>query len=183
VVKLALAMLLASAAIAHAETDDDDRAILGYHLAAGMVPLDHQATSTVQMGLGVEHQITPRMRLFGEYEWIWMFRNQSDAAREEHGDGQRAQVGIRRRFAWKSWHELTFFADGELGGGFMLANDNMTGVHAVPHGFIGARFGYDFHASRERKALSSTLTCELMVRAIAVPDGIGMAAGIGVAWH
>jgi hypothetical protein len=177
VVKLALAILLATSAVAHADQDGDDRAMFGYHLGGGMLPLDHRSTGTVQMGISVEHDFARRWGVFGEYEWVWLSHDQ------EHGDGQRAQVGIRRRLAARDWYELRFFADAEAGGGFMLANDNMTGVHAMPDAFAGLRFGYDLRAHPQHKATSSSITCELLVRALAVPGGLGGAGGIGVAWQ
>jgi hypothetical protein len=177
VVKLALAILLAATAVAHADQDGDDRATFGYHLGAGALPIAHLQFGTVQMGLGVEHDIAPRWRVFGEYEWIWMFHD------KDHGDGQRAQVGIRHRLAAKRWYEMTFFADAEIGGGFMLANDNMMGVQAIPDAFAGARIGYDLRSNHVRKATSRSVTCELLVRVLAVPDGIGVAGGVGVAWQ
>jgi hypothetical protein len=182
-VKLALATLVALASTAHAEPAEQERAIFGYRLGAGMLPIDHQGTATIYLGLSAEHPIAPRWRVFGEYEWVWLFRTKTDAMPDERGDGQRAHVGVRRRMLATSSHELSWYLDGELGAGFMLANDNMTGVHALPDALAGVRLGWDLHAQTRSRSTSSMLVCELVVRALAVPEGAGMMGGIGVSWQ
>lgn len=161
----------------------DDRAIFGYRLDGGMLPIDHRATGTVSVGLSAEHPVAHRIRIFGEYEWIWLFRGPTDTMPEERGDGQHARVGVRARLADHPWHELDFFVDGELGGGFLLASDNMTGMHALPDAFAGVRAGYDFHANGARHVTSSMLACELLVRIVRMPDGTGAIGGIGISWQ
>ena len=174
-----LLVIAALAGVAHAE----DRAVFGYRIDGGMLPIDHRATATIAIGLSAEHTVARRVRIFGEYEWLWMFRSQTDTMPAERGDGQQARVGLRVRLASAAWHELDFFLDGELGAGFLLGSDNMTGLQALPDAFAGLRTGYDFHAPSVRQATSSTLACELLLRAVRVPDGTGVIGGLGFSWQ
>jgi hypothetical protein len=165
-----LLVIAALAGVAHA---DDDRAILGYRLGGGMLPIDHQSTAALSIGITAEHPIAHRLRIFGEYEWIWLYHRDSNDMSTDRGDGQRAQVGLRARLTDKQWHELDFFVDGDVGGGFLLASDNMTGLAALPDAFVGLHAGYEVRG----------LACEALVRFVRVPDGNGVMAGVGFSWR
>ena len=168
-------VLVALAATAHA---DDEASWFGFRIGFGTLPIDHQLTSTVSLGLGVEHPVSEHWRVFGDYEWLWLERAQMN----EHGDGQRIHVGLRRTLAdGHAWHVLRLFVDGELGGGFTLANDNISGVHELPDALAGLRLGYDMDA--EHRSEAKTLEMEVVVRGIAIPGGIGMMAGVGGLWR
>jgi len=169
-----LLVLLALSTSAYA---DDEASSFGFRIGFGVLPIDRQLTSTVSLGLGVEHPVFEHWRAFGDYEWLWLERAQMG----EHGDGQRIHVGLRRTLADKrAWHVLRFFLDSELGGGFTLANDNVSGVHALPDALAGLRLGYDLEA--EHRSEAKVFEAEVVVRAIAIPGGIGMMAGIGALW-
>jgi hypothetical protein len=159
----------------------DARNLFGFRFAFGLLPIDHLPTATYSVGLGVEHPVFGKWRVFGDYEWLWLERQHTDQMAGEHGDGQRVQVGVRRRLASKrAWDILRLYVDGELGGGFSLVNDNMTGMHALPDGLAGLRVGYDLAAHRTSDA--KLLEFEVVVRAIAIPGGIGMMGGVGALW-
>jgi hypothetical protein len=175
VVNKIVLVLLALCASAHA---DDDTNWFGFRIGIGALPIDRQLTSTISLGLGVEHPVFDHWRVFGDYEWLWLERAQMN----EHGDGQRIHVGLRRTIADKrAWHVLRLFVDGELGGGFTLANDNVSGVHALPDALTGVRLGYDMEGAQRSEA--KALEMEVVVRAIAIPGGIGMMAGLGGLWR
>lgn len=51
----------------------------------------------------------------------------------------------------------------------------------LPTGFVGMRAGWDIY-SRNDDSPSRTFELELMLRVLAVPDGVGVMTGIGMAW-
>jgi hypothetical protein len=177
--RLALALVLALAATAHADPESD-RAVLGFRFGIGVIPLDAKLTATMTLGLTAEHVVSPDWRLLGEYEWLWLAREKTMP--EERGDGQRAHIGARRRLAVKQVDEFGFYLDGDFGVGFMLANDNVSGMHAVPDVFAGLRGGYEEHA-RRRRSPSKLFDFELYARGLAMLEGAGMVAGMGMAWQ
>jgi hypothetical protein len=170
--------------------DDDSPAfnMLGVRFAIGALPIRHADTLTMSLGLGVEHPVFKKTRVFGEYEWMWLTARpdtrdmMSITPRpERHGSGHRAMLGLRRELVGKGRHSVRAFIDGELGAGLALTNDNVRGVEMLPTALIGLRAGYDMY-SRTDDSPSRTFEAEILVRAIAVPDGIGMLGGFGMAW-
>jgi len=162
--------------------------MLGFRASIGALPLDGMRTTSVSLGLGVEHPVFRSTRVFGEYEWLWLFAvseraMDTVAARpERHGNGHRASLGLRRELVGKGLgRTVRMFLDGELGAGMALVNDNMYGVQLLPNALVGLRFGYDVY-SRSDDSPSRTFEAELLVRAIAVGDGIGMMFGVGLLW-
>ena len=179
--KLALAMLAALffGGVAHA---DDAFNMLGFHFAVGSVPVEHDLVQTVSFGLGVEHPVFTRSRVFGEYEWLYLgaARTEMDM-QDRHGSGHRAVVGLRRELIGKAASRLRLFIDGELGGGVALTNDSMSGMRFSPAAITGLRFGYDLYSSSSDSP-SRTFEGDMLVRMIVMPDGIGFMAGLGMAW-
>lgn len=193
-VKLTLVavVLAATTAVAQAQESggDDSPAfnMLDMRFGIGGLPIAGERETTVSLGLGVEHPVFTKTRVFGEYEWMWLFQGPSTRTDmlnppppERHGTGQRAVLGLRRELLGKGGHSIRAFLDGELGGGLALTNDNMNGFAALPTGFAGLRAGYDVY-SRVDNSPSRTFEFELLYRFIAVPDGFGMMFGIGMAW-
>ena len=176
-----VALALARAGPAHADPEKD-RAVFGFRFDAGTLPIDGQQNDTVSLGLTAEHVVAPRWRLLGEYEWVWLSRREGDAMPEVHGDGQRVHVGARRRLGEKDWYEVGMYVDADAGLGFMLAHDDMTGVHAIPDAFAGLHVGYVEH-SRRRSSPSKLFEADLFVRGLAVTEGLGITAGFGMAWQ
>jgi hypothetical protein len=158
----------------------DTHSLLGFALSLGAVPVDHRLALTYSIGLSIEHPVFRKWRVFGDYEWMWLERVRGDVMPIEHGDGQRVQVGVRRRLAAKAWHELDWFIDGELGGGFTLASDNVLGVIALPDALAGVRFGYDLHD--KQRSDSQLFVCEFVLRALGVPTGAGMTFAFAASW-
>jgi hypothetical protein len=172
VVKLAVALAFVLAASTARAEHDVDLPKLGLRLDVGGVP------NVMAFGLevGVEHPVAGKLRAFGEFEWLWLTGSTSTDS-DVGGVGQRAHVGVRHVLAaTKLRNVLRFFVDGELGGGFTLMTDNMTGAHAIPHALAGVRLGYDIvqHAR--------TLECDLVFRAIVVEHAASLMFGVGVAW-
>jgi hypothetical protein len=162
--------------------------MLGFRMNIGALPVDGARATTFGLGVGVEHPSFGKTRVFGEAEWLWLMHHgeremDSVAVRpERHGNGHRAIAGLRRELVAKNAaRSVRLFIDAELGGGLALTNDNAVGFTAVPTGLAGLRFGYDLY-SRADASPSQTFEAELLVRAVAVPDGIGFMAGVGMAW-
>jgi hypothetical protein len=179
---------LAGVAPAHADDDDPGFNMLDTRFSMGALPTDSGPAITVSLGLGVEHPVFKKTRVFGEYEWMWLWDRPTERAYmisppppERHGTGHRAMLGLRRELLGKGGHSFRAFLDGELGAGLALTNDNMRGVSTLPTGLVGLRAGYDVY-SREDDSPSRTFEFEILLRMIAVPDGLGMLFGLGMAW-
>jgi len=171
-------------------TADDNPAfnMLGVRFAIGALPIRHANTLTMSLGLGVEHPVFKKTRVFGEYEWMWLDQRPDERdlmsttpRPDRHGSGHRAVLGLRRELFGKGRRSMRAFLDGELGAGLALTNDNVRGVEMLPTLFTGLRAGYDIYSSSDDSP-SRTFEAELLVRAIAVPEGIGMLGGFGMAW-
>jgi hypothetical protein len=197
----ALALLLL-AGVASAQPPDDTGEYIeepaeepafnmfGFRFSAGALPIEASHTTTLSVGLGVEHPVFKKTRVFGEYEWLWLTRvDVSERAMtspimrpEHHGTGHRASIGVRRELIGKRLgRSVRVFVDGELGAGVALVNDNMTGVAFLPSGLGGLRFGYDIY-SRSDSSPSRTFEAEFLLRAIAIQGGVGGMAGLGMFW-
>lgn len=183
---LALVLVLLSCPTAFADDGDDDDVgfnMLGARVGFGSMPIYGASTLAVSLGLGVEHPVFPRTRVFGEYDWVWLSTapGPMDSAPEHHGSGHRAVAGLRRELIGKGGQSMRAFVDGEVGGGLMIANDSMMGVALVPTGFVGIRLGYDIY-SRHDDSPSRTFEIEILTRVLMVPDGVGFLTGFGMAW-
>lgn len=150
--------------------------LLGFRMGVGVEPIDHRATTVLEIGLAIEHPLAHHVRLTAEYDWLWLRGN-----RMEHGDGQRIQLGLRRRLAESSGRTLRFYADAELGGGLALADAAVAGLHVLPDAFAGLRAGYDL-VPRAARSPSRGIETELLARVLAVPGGTGWMTGIGFCW-
>ncbi len=169
-------------AIADETPQPEPRNLFGFHLGLGMLPLDHEKLGTYSIGMGIEHPVFERWRVFADYEWLWLERSHTATMAGVHGDGQRASLGVRRTLAAKqAWPELRLWVDGELGGAFALVDDDVAGVHALPEALAGLRAGYDL--AGHRRSESRLLRFEIDVRALAIPGGAGVAAGVGALWN
>lgn len=179
--RIVLVLVLVLAPRAHAEPSDEPRNLFGFRIGLGMLPLDDQKLATYSVGLGVEHPAFGRWRVFGDYEWLWVERTHTDTMPGIHGDGQLATLGVRHAIAATTvLHDLRLYADAELGGSFALVDDDARGLHALPAGLAGVRVGYDLPGARRSE--SKLLEFEVVVRAIAIPGGVGVAGGVGALW-
>jgi hypothetical protein len=175
-----LAVLLALCAVAHADddvdVDDGPPLLLGFRLAAGKLPVAQQDLTTLSLGLDVDHPITSSWRIFGEYEWLWLDRDQMST---QHGNGHRLLAGLRHTLVEKrEYHARTYF-DVEAGGGLAVLDDSVLGTRILPTAFAGLRGGYDF---THTDSPSRVFELEVLVRAIKVDDGTGILAGFGMQW-
>jgi hypothetical protein len=211
-VKQVLTVLVAHAALtgAHAEAhppppDDydepppptDDVAIatdeqpgfnmFGFDAAIGAQPRDGRNAVAMSLGLGVEHPVFKRTRVFGEYAWMW-WQQRAGSERagtaprpDDDATGHRASLGLRRELAAKEGRTMRLFVDGELGGSIALVNDSMDGAELVPAGFFGLRAGYDLYSRRDSSP-SRTFETAVFLRTIGTRDGVGVTFGLGMAW-
>ena len=172
------------------EIEDNNPAfnMLGFRMGVGALPIEGNHTLTMSVGLGVEHPVFRKTRVFGEYEWLWLIRNEDGGMEpttprtERHGSGHRTSLGLRRELAAKKLgRSLRMFVDGELGISTALANDNVSGVQMLPAALGGLRFGYDIY-SRSDDSPSRTFEAEFLLRAIAIREGIGVMFGVGMLW-
>lgn len=201
--KTTLVVLVALSSLAHARpveepyddyseepADDDSPAfnMLGFRMSFGALPDDGQRATVFALGLGVEHPVFTKTRVFGEYDWLWLAPQDARAmdsvvARpERYASGHRASVGLRRELIAKSVsRNVRMFIDTELGGALALVDDNMRGLKLMPMGIAGLRLGYDIYTSSDDSP-SSTFEAEVSWRAIAVEDGFGAMLGVGLLW-
>ncbi|HSN27363.1 MAG TPA: hypothetical protein VLT45_13810 [Kofleriaceae bacterium] len=177
-----LALLVALCAVAHADDDIDSDVdngpplLLGFRLAAGKLPVATEDLTTLTLGLDVDHPVSRSWRVFGEYEWMWLDRDQMST---QHGSGHRLLTGLRHTVADKREGRLRAYLDVEGGGGLAVLDDSILGVRILPTGFAGLRGGYDFtHADSP----SRVFEVEILVRAIFVENGTGLLAGFGMQW-
>jgi hypothetical protein len=186
----ALALLLVLARAAHAEpleANDVDppppvpQTKLGFRIGFGRTPLADQPLASAQVAIGVEHAVFGKLRVLGEYEWLWLSDVPDDPGMSSTfvGSGHRAHVGLRRAFAGMRRSIIRFYADVEAGGGLGIY-DAPNGSAVMPHGFIGLRGGYQ--VTKRRAESSRVLETELHVRAIVVEHGVGVGGGLGFYW-
>lgn len=188
---LALVLLSSTAFAQEADDEDDGFNMLEMRVGFGTMPIDDGASSlTVALGLGVEHPVFKRTRVFGEYEWLWLSFNPGnqqsgtalmDSEREHNGSGHRAVLGLRRELVGTGRHAMHAFVDGELGGGLAIVNDSMYGLEMLPTGFVGMRAGWDLYSHNDDSP-SRTFELTMMLRVLAVSDGVGVMTGLGMAW-
>jgi hypothetical protein len=62
-----------------------------------------------------------------------------------------------------------------------IVNDSMFGMRMLPTGFVGMRVGWDIYSHKDDSP-SRTFEMNLLVRVLAVSDGVGVMTGIGMAW-
>jgi len=183
---IALTAILLSSTAAFADDDDPGFNMLGTRFGFGTMPIEGASTLTVSLGLGVEHPVFKKTRVFGEYEWLGLASPSVDPAalmtEQEHtGSGHRVVLGLRRELVGTGRHSMHAFVDGELGGGLAIANDSMYGLEILPTGFVGMRAGWDIY-SRNDDSPSRTFELDMMLRVLALPDGVGVMTGLGMAW-
>jgi len=199
-VKLVALVLVSLTAVASAEALQPDEYVeaepepnpafnmFGFRFSAGALPIDGSHTVVLSVGLGVEHPVFKKTRVFGDYEWLWLSRvderdiNSVVPRPERHGNGHRTSLGLRRELVGKRLGStVRMFIDGEVGANVALVNDNMTGVAFLPGALGGLRFGYDVY-SRSDSSPSRTFEAEVLVRAIAIQHGAGALLGVGMFW-
>lgn len=173
-----LAVLLVLCAVAHADDglDDGPPTLLGVRLAAGRLPVLHENMATFSLGLALEHPISARWHAFGEYEYVWLSR---DDATMQHGTAHRALAGLRHTVADKREGHLRSYVDVDAGGGMAIVDDTVMGTRTLATGFAGLRGGLDFLAD---DSPSRVFEIEIVVRAIFVPEGSGVMGGLGMQW-
>jgi hypothetical protein len=172
--------------------DDDDQPafnMFGFDMSIGVQPHDGANALAMSIGLGVEHPVFKKTRVFGEYAWMWLLprdrdpRAQTSTAPRPDRDanGHRVSLGLRRELKAKESGSMRMFIDGELGGSVALVHDSMDGTEVLPAAFVGMRFGYDLYSRRDDSP-SRTFETALLLRTVATHDGVGMTFGLGMFW-
>ena len=167
----ALLVVIALAGYAHADNK------LGFRFGFGRMPLEGERLGGIQLTVGVEHPITRKLRALAEYDWMWLSVVPPDEGTMEPtvaGMGHRGNLGVRRRFEEKLFHEIRFYADLEAGGGLGVYEGALD-THVKPHGFLGIRGGYAIKSRTQ-------LEIEIQFRGIVIEQGIGFAGGMGFYW-
>lgn len=173
------------------DDDDDEPAfnMFGFDMSFGVQPHNGANALAMSIGLGVEHPVFKKTRVFGEYAWLWLLPRERDpraltsmATRpEQNANGHRASIGLRRELKAKEARSTRMFIDGELGGSVALVHDTMAGTEVVPAGFVGLRMGYDLYSRRDDSP-SRTFETAILMRTVATPDGVGVMFGLGMFW-
>jgi hypothetical protein len=161
--------------------------LFGFRIGGGILPVRDTTLDTLSLALMVEHRAHGKWRIAGEYEYAWLGVRDDEMDGLVDGNGHRASLSIRRAMLESRrliQGTLRFYADLELGGGFMLATEPTTGTLAVPHGFAGVRLGYRFIKLHRETRASPVWEPELVVRAIATRHDapLGLFAGVGINW-
>jgi len=144
---------------------------LGWRIGGLRAPLGERDLTTFSLGLEIEHPLACDLRIYGEYDFLWVTDRASDTM-DFTGSGHRAGAGVRHRLLGATAARLIhFYVDGELGGGMVLAS-TPNGAVVVPHAIAGLRAGYTLHGWEP----------ELMVRALAAEHGAGAMLGFGMLW-
>lgn len=177
--------------LAVTEADDDSPAfnMLGFQFASGELPIGSAHTLALSLGLTIEHPVWPKLRVVGEYDALWLVHRptrDADATSmvlppDRHTSGHRAGLAVRRELFGRGNSSARSFLDGELGASLALATDNFAGPQLVPAVFTGLRAGFDFYSPDDDSA-SRTLEVAMLLRAIAVSSGVGLALGVGLHW-
>jgi len=172
--------------------DDDDQPafnMFGFDMAIGVQPHNGENALAMSIGLGVEHPVFKKTRVFGEYAWMWLLpRSQDERALasmaprpERNANGHRASLGLRRELKAKESGSMRMFIDGELGGSVALVHDAMDGTEVLPAAFLGLRMGYDLYSRRDDSP-SRTFETALLLRTTATHEGVGITFGLGMFW-
>jgi hypothetical protein len=172
--------------------DDDDQPafnMFGFDMSIGAQPHNGENALAMAIGLGVEHPVFRRSRVFGEYAWMWLLPRERDPRAltsmterpERDANGHRVSLGLRRELKAKATRSMRLFIDGELGGSVALVHDSMIGTEVVPSAFAGLRAGYDLYSSRDDSP-SRTFETALTLRTVANHDGLGLLFGLGMFW-
>jgi hypothetical protein len=191
VVLLVAALAPAPAGAEEYEDDDDEPAfnMFGFDMSFGVQPHDGANALAVAIGLGVEHPVFKKTRVFGEYNWMWLLPRGDDPRAltsmsprpERNVNGHRAALGARRELKAKESGSMRMFVDGELGGSVALVHDSMDGTEVLPAAFVGLRAGYDLYSRRDDSP-SRTFETALTLRTVATHYGVGMQFGLAMAW-
>ncbi len=155
---------------------------IGLRYGAGKQPIDHLVvTSTGVMQITGDILISDRVRMFADYELLMLGADISPD-HELSGFGHRGNLGLLRELAaYRSSDRVAKFdISAEIGGGAMLTPSSIT-ERVLPHGLVGLRGGFSLHPEHEER-LEPSFGFELLVRAIVVPEGVGLTFGIGLQW-
>lgn len=183
----ALVIIALLAGAARADDQNEAHNKLGFRIGFGRLDVEDRETHTFSLGLNLEHPVWSPLRVFGEYELLWLGDEQSSHPSTEGfaGSGHRVHIGLRTELMGKTFFvdKIRLYLDGELGGGLGVASNDVMGVQVLPHAFVGARAGYTFLFGKDRPRSSRTFEAELLARAFRMPGGdSAVLFGIGMAW-
>lgn len=178
--------------VAPVDDDDDDEPafnMFGFDMGVGVQPHNGANALAMSVGLGVEHPVFKKTRVFGEYAWVWLLPRERDPRAltsmgqrpEQSANGHRASLGLRRELKAKESGSMRMFIDGEIGGSVALVHDTMDGTEVLPAAFVGLRMGYDLYSRRDDSP-SRTFETAILMRTVATHDGVGLMFGLGMFW-
>lgn len=155
---------------------------IGLRYGGGKQPIEHRTiTSMGVFQLTGDISISDHVRMFADYELLLLDADVPFAT-ELDGFGHRGSLGLLRELAAKRTSDRVarFDVSAEIGGGAMLT-PSAVAQRVIPHGLVGLRCGFSLHTKHEER-LEPSFGFELLVRAIVVPEGIGLTFGLGLQW-
>ena len=186
---LVFAIVFALPAVARAEMqpvfDEPAHDKLGFRIGFGTLHLPERDVSTFGLTLHIEHPLIRTVRLFAEYEFLWLDKKEamSPATAGYSGTGHRALGGVRAELIGATVRDkVHFYLDAEVGGGLGVISDDVGGTQVMPQAFAGLRAGYDYLWGLTNTHSSRVWEAEVIARAIRFDGGTGAMFGIGMAW-
>jgi hypothetical protein len=152
---------------------------LSYQFGVGKLPLDGRRIIAVSLlGLEADVRAIGDWHLFGTYSWA-MLDDEHDAPDANRiGSAHRLDAGLRRDVLDLSRKMARGFVALEAGGGVGWLGS----FGAVPHALAGVRLGFDIESDEIDAGSTRTFGFELLVRATAVPDGVGLGFALALNW-
>ncbi len=159
--------------------------MLGMRIGFGSQTFHDRELTMMSIELGVEHRVASQLRIAAEYEYVWLGLRDTEPKNQSvtDGGGHRGSLILRHHLArTRTFAEvLRFYLDLEVGGGFFLGSEPMTGTIAKAHALAGIRVGYDFIRLRSETRASKIWEPELTFRLLAMPgEPLGMLVGVGM---
>ena len=171
--------------IVRCEAPEPSHDKLGFRITFGRLHLTERDVKTVGLALHVEHPVFRNVRLFAEYEYLWLDEEEptTPVTAGYTGTGHRALGGVRAEMIGATIRDAVhFYVDAELGGGIGVISDEISGAQLVPQVFAGVRAGYDYLWGHKTAHSSRVWEAEVIARAFRFDGGTGAMFGIGMGW-
>lgn len=183
-----LGVLVSLASVTHAEkpmiAHDEPRtwSRLGSRIGTSVFSIGGTPMLASEVSLTIDRSLFGEWRVVGEYEFLFFGRRDFDAY-EDLGvaalpyTGHRVHAGVRRQFAQQSWLDgrVRVVAELDAGIGAMCGQGERRAIGA-PHVYAGLRAAFAVDSGDQ------LWEYEVIVRGLALPDGVGALLGIGLVW-